>query len=127
MGRADHLHATRWKPGQSGNPKGRTPRKRFREAFEAELQKPAPADHELVKPGERITQIELLARVFVQALENGQLWAWRAYLKREWPVTHVRGEPDAGSWVDLVAEREKESRTRPTREGSAYQTSRSSC
>jgi hypothetical protein len=72
------LKATRWKPGQSGNPKGLNGRPRF-EAVVAKI-----LDEKI--PGSDVTKREAVARVFVDALlkRNGQLI--KEYLAREWPA-----------------------------------------
>jgi len=74
----EHLKATRWKKGQSGNPKGLNGRPRF-EAVVAKI-----LDEKI--PGSDVTKREAVARVFVDALlrRNGQLI--KEYLAREWPA-----------------------------------------
>lgn len=83
----EHLKATRWKKGQSGNPKGLNGRPRF-EAVVAKI-----LDEKI--PDSDVTKREEVARVFVDALlrSNGQMI--REYLAREWPAVqkHEVGLP----------------------------------
>ena len=74
----EHLKATRWKKGQSGNPKGLNGRPRF-EAVVAKI-----LDEHI--PGSYVTKREAVARIFVNALlkSNGQLI--KEFLAREWPA-----------------------------------------
>ena len=74
----EHLKATRWKKGQTGNPNGRPGRLRF-ETIVAQV-----LDEKI--PGADTTKREALARVFVDSMlhRNGQMI--REYLAREWPA-----------------------------------------
>ena len=74
----EQLKATRWKKGQSGNPKGMNGRPRF-ESVVAKI-----LDEKI--PGADVTKREAVARVFVNALlkSNGQLI--KEFLAREWPA-----------------------------------------
>ena len=74
----DALKPYRWKPGQSGNPKGPVARPRF-EAVVAQI-----LDEQI--PGTDTTKRETVARVFVDMLmkRNGQMI--REYLARDWPA-----------------------------------------
>lgn len=81
--------AQQWKPGQSGNPKGR-PKRPSMETLVAQI-----LDERL--PNSDQTKRELLARVFVDEMlkRNGRMI--REYLAREWPIHHqitVSEEPD---------------------------------
>ncbi len=74
----EHLKATQWKKGQTGNPNGRPGKVRF-EAIVAKI-----LDEKI--PGSDTTKREALALVFVDAMlkRNGQMI--REYLAREWPA-----------------------------------------
>jgi len=74
----EHLKATQWKPGESGNPQGRPPRLTFETIVARVL------DEEI--PGSDTTKREALARVFVDSMlkRNGQMI--REYLARAWPA-----------------------------------------
>ena len=77
----------RFKPGQSGNPRGRKSRqKTLEELVERVLRerKLAPAALELAA-GRKLTRQELLARVLVSAAEGGDLEALRMLFDRLWP------------------------------------------
>jgi hypothetical protein len=76
----EQIKAYQWKPGQSGNPKGPTPRPKF-EAVVAKI-----LDEKIPYADGDVTKREALARVFVNAMlkNNGQMI--REYLAREWPA-----------------------------------------
>ncbi len=76
----DHLKPHRFKPGQSGNPKGRPKRM----SFEAQV---AHILDEII-PGQDVTKREALARVFVDTMMHRNASTIREYLAREWPVVH---------------------------------------
>ena len=74
----EQLRDTRWKPGQSGNPKGRSKRPSFESVVASIL------DEKI--PNTDTTKRETVARVFVDMLmkRNGQMI--REYLARDWPA-----------------------------------------
>ena len=73
-----------WKPGQSGNPKGRQPKSGFRQAVEELLGEKASDAHG--QPLE-ITNEELLAKRFVDRLLAGEDLKWvEPFLARVWPA-----------------------------------------
>jgi hypothetical protein len=76
----EQIKAYQWKPGQSGNPAGHTPRPKF-EAVVAKI-----LDERVPFADGDVTKREALARVFVNAMlkNNGQMI--REYLAREWPA-----------------------------------------
>jgi len=73
-----HLKATRWKKGQSGNPKGLNGRPRF-EAVVAKI-----LDEQI--PDTDVTKREAVARIFVDALLNSNGQLIKEFLAREWPA-----------------------------------------
>ncbi len=87
-GRVENLKP--WKPGQSGNPKGRPKNKTFEEAVRAVLSEKL-ADTDLTKR-------EALARLYVDMLFKRHTAMFKEYLDREWPKiveVAVRGAVDA--------------------------------
>jgi hypothetical protein len=74
----EQLKATRWKKGQSGNPKGLNGRPRF-EAVVAKI-----LDEQI--PGSDVTKREAVARVFVDALLHKHGPLIKEFLAREWPA-----------------------------------------
>ena len=73
---------SRWKPGQSGNPKGRPKRKSFETLVEEILDEKLPGP----KGARKKVKRELLARVFVDELLKRNNGLVREYLSRAWPV-----------------------------------------
>ncbi len=74
----EQLKATRWKKGQSGNPKGLNGRPRF-EAVVAKI-----LDEKI--SGSDVTKLEAVARVFVNALLKSKGQLIKEYLARAWPA-----------------------------------------
>ena len=99
------MRAKMWKKGQSGNPEGRPPKRRFEDVVAEVLEEQI--------PGTDVTKFETLARVFVTAMLKGDRSLIREFLAREYPVkkqvevTGADGRPLELSWLDLIrAERE---------------------
>ena len=69
---ADH----QWKPGQSGNPKGRPARPSFESVVERILDEPG---------SDEPTKREDLARRFVDLVSSGEINEMRVLLARVWP------------------------------------------
>ena len=77
---AEHLEEWKFKPGESGNPKGRPKRESFETLVRRVL------DQTVVLPdGNAITKREALAEVFVSELIARNPAFFREFLKREWP------------------------------------------
>jgi hypothetical protein len=89
-----HLREHQWKPGQSGNPAGRPKGKSFVERIEEILGEVVTA-----KEGElQAEKAEVVARVFVKKLMEGNVQLFLAFLDRVWPKTQhldltTGGEP----------------------------------
>ena len=94
MANRDHLKAFQWKPGQSGNPKGRPKTPSFEtivRAVVAEMVEATQDDGQKVE----VTKKEVLARKFVDLMRGGNVRVFLAYLAREWPEVHlIGGDPD---------------------------------
>jgi hypothetical protein len=90
----------RWKKGQSGNPKGRPPKKSFQELVEKAL------DSEIKKAG--IVKRELLAQLFVdRLLRQKNKEDFTHYIKRAWPEVakhEISGDLDLNHEMQLAAE-----------------------
>jgi hypothetical protein len=92
-GRYDHLKAHHWKPGQSGNPKGRPKR----ESFESIVQRLLDLDH----PDKDVdcSRREYIARQFVDMMEGRNDKVLKEFADRVWPkltkheITGRDGEP----------------------------------
>ena len=78
---------TRWKPGQSGNPKGRPKgaATSFERVLEQELERQVPGDPSLGDQG-RICRRRRLVRALLEAVERGDSWAVRLAFDRVWPI-----------------------------------------
>jgi len=107
-GSADHLKRYRWRPGQSGNPRGRPKRKTFAEVFYAVLQEKLTAKQRREfekKYGGKLenltsaTKMEVLARVIIDNALRANLDAFREIGDRLDPkrkrveITGRDGEP----------------------------------
>ncbi len=80
--------ATRFRPGRSGNPKGRPAgaETSFERIVEQELDRPVEGDPSLGDEG-RIARRRRLARALLDAAERGDGRATRLVLDRTWPAT----------------------------------------
>ncbi len=78
---------TRWKPGESGNPKGRPKgaATSFERVLEQELDRHVEGDSTLGDDG-RISRRRRLVRALLAAVERGDPWAVRLAFDRIWPV-----------------------------------------
>ena len=78
---------TRWKPGQSGNPKGRPKgaATSFERVLEQELERQVDGDPTLGDDG-RISRRRRLVRALLAAVERGDPWAVRLAFERVWPA-----------------------------------------
>ncbi len=76
----DQLKEHAWKPGQSGNPKGRPRRPSF-ESLVADI-----LDEELEGGDTPMSRRKALAIVFVDAMLKRNTQLIKEYLGREWPV-----------------------------------------
>ena len=77
----------RFKPGQSGNPRGRVPElERLEAVVERVLRERAlaPRDFKLA-PGKKLRRVEIIVRNLVCAAEAGSIEATRILLDRLWP------------------------------------------
>ena len=87
---------TRWKPGQSGNPKGRPKgaATSFERVLEQELDRQVDGDLTLGDDG-RISRRRRLVRALLAAVERGDPWAVRLAFERVWPEPKADGQgPD---------------------------------
>ena len=77
---------TRWKPGQSGNPKGRPKgaATSFERVLEQELERQVEGDSAQGDDG-RISRRRRLVRALLAAVERGDPWAVRLAFERVWP------------------------------------------
>jgi hypothetical protein len=90
---ADHLKSHRWKPGQSGNPKGKV----ARESFESIVQRLLDLEH----PDKDVdcSRREYIARQFVDMMEGRNDKVLKEFADRVWPkltkheITGRDGEP----------------------------------
>ncbi len=80
--------ATRFRPGRSGNPKGRPPgaETSFERIVEQELDRPVEGDTSLGDEG-RIPRRRRLVRALLDAAERGDGRAAKPMLDRIWPAT----------------------------------------
>jgi hypothetical protein len=78
---------TRWKPGESGNPKGRPKgaATSFERVLEQELERQVGGDSTLGDEG-RISRRRRLVRALLAAVERGDSWAVRLAFDRIWPA-----------------------------------------
>lgn len=74
--RTDHLERYQWEPGHSGNPAGRPPGRRLRDAINAQLQ-------EKTRDGKTIA--DALAQVLVLGALQGKVQFLKLLLDRAWP------------------------------------------
>ena len=113
-GRVENL--TPWKPGQSGNPKGRTKNKTFEESVRAVLSENV--------PNTDVTKREALARLYVDMLFKRHTVMFKEYLDREWPKVvevAVRGALDAIGLEAALASlpgQDEDGKPEPSRHGS---------
>jgi hypothetical protein len=79
--------ATRWRPGQSGNPRGRPKgaATSFERVLEQELERQVDGDPTL-GDDERISRRRRLVRALLAAVERGDPWAVRLAFERVWPA-----------------------------------------
>ena len=77
-----HLRATQWKPGQSGNPKGRPKR----ESFESIVQRLLDLNHP--DPDADCSRREYIARQFIDMMDPANNW--------------ISGPPGYRSWQDTI-------------------------
>ena len=84
---------TRWKPGQSGNPKGRPKgaATSFERVLEQELDRQVDGDPTLGDDG-RISRRRRLVRALLAAVERGDTWAVRLAFDRIWPALKPEDE-----------------------------------
>jgi len=76
--------AAQWKPGQSGNPKGRTPRKSLETIMKDILAERFTVE---IEGGDEVsmTKLEALGRIIVEEMiEHRNIRAIEAYLERTW-------------------------------------------
>lgn len=89
-----------WKPGQSGNPKGRPKRVSFEALVNQILDERIPGEDKAIKR-------EVLARIFVDELLKRNTGLVKEYLSREWPaVQHhdvILSDTDDESLLDRLA------------------------
>ena len=85
---------TRWKPGQSGNPKGRPKGSAtsFERVLEQELDRQVQGDPTLGDDG-HISRRRRIVRALLAAVERGDHWAVRLAFERVWPAIKS-GEDD---------------------------------
>lgn len=94
-----------WKPGQSGNPKGRIPeRERFAAVVDRVLRErgEAPPDLKLVRR-KRLRNEEIIARQMVRLAARGELEAIRVLADRLWPKPQKLDVDVSGGLAAVVA------------------------
>ncbi len=86
------LEANKWKPGQSGNPKGRPKRKSLEEVLREYLAKVLETD----KEGNEVTRLDAMAKVvFSEGVTKRNAKVMIALMDRLWPKPiRLQGDPD---------------------------------
>jgi hypothetical protein len=102
MPKTDHLKRYQWKPGQSGNPRGRRRAETFEQIVEKILDEKLGALSKQLGLEPTATKREAIARAFVSELMGAQPGLLTEYLKRAWPATlNVKGELNVNERPDF--------------------------